>query len=177
MKHLGSILLGLAAFAAVFGSSAGPGAGAGEAPAVSASPPVRPSPATAAAAVLPGGDAIVIARDGSGQFHVVASVDGTPTQFLVDTGADTVALTEADAQRAGVSVDPSGFGPIVRTASGEGQGARVRLERLELGTTEVRDVDAVVVRDLPVSLLGQSVLGRLGRVELQGDRMVLEPAR
>ena len=169
MKHLGSILLGLAAFAAVFGSSAGPGAGAGEAPAVSASPPVRPS--------LPGGDAIVIARDGSGQFHVVASVDGTPTQFLVDTGADTVALTEADAQRAGVSVDPSGFGPIVRTASGEGQGARVRLERLELGTTEVRDVDAVVVRDLPVSLLGQSVLGRLGRVELQGDRMVLEPAR
>ena len=173
MKHLGSILLGLAAFAAVFGSSAGPGAGAGEAPAVSASPPVRPSPATAAAAVLPGGDAIVIARDGSGQFHVVASVDGTPTQFLVDTGADTVALTEADAQRAGVSVDPSGFGPIVRTASG----ARVRLERLELGTTEVRDVDAVVVRDLPVSLLGQSVLGRLGRVELQGDRMVLEPAR
>ena len=174
MKHLGSILLGLAAFAAVFGSSAGPGAGPGAAPAAS---PSRSTPATASAAVLRGGNAIVIARDGSGQFHVEASVDGTPTQFLVDTGADTVALTEADAQGAGVSVDPSSFGPIVRTASGEGQGARVRLARLELGTTEIRDVDAVVVRDLPVSLLGQSVLGRLGRVELQGDRMVLEPAR
>ena len=36
-------------------------------------------------------------------------------------------------------------------------------------------VGAVVVKDLDVSLLGQSVLTRMGKIELQGDRMVIEP--
>ena len=34
-------------------------------------------------------------------------------------------------------------------------------------------VPAVVVRGLGVNLLGQSVLGKLGKVELQGDEMVI----
>ena len=38
---------------------------------------------------------------------------------------------------------------------------------------EVRNVDAVVVEGLPTNLLGQSVLRRLGKVELSGDRMVI----
>jgi predicted aspartyl protease len=36
-------------------------------------------------------------------------------------------------------------------------------------------VSAVVIRGLPVNLLGQSVLRRLGSVQLSGDRMVIQP--
>ena len=58
-------------------------------------------------------------------------------------------------------------------ASGEGYGALVTVDRLDLGDIELRNVGAVVVRDLGVSLLGQSVLARFGKLELEGDRMVL----
>lgn len=122
-------------------------------------------------------EGLVIERDQTGQFHVNLAVNSQPTQFLVDTGADSVALTVADAERAGVTVDPASFQPILKTASGEGWGTLVTLDRLQLGDTELHNVGAVVVKDLPVSLLGQTVLGQLGKLELKGDRMTLAPLR
>jgi len=83
----------------------------------------------------------------------------------------------ADAERAGLDVNPDSFQPILQTASGQGWGTLVTLDRLQLGETELHNIGAVVVRDLPVSLLGQTVLGQLGKVELKGDRMVLAPLR
>jgi len=120
-------------------------------------------------------DGMVLDRDSSGQFHLEAAVNGESTRFLVDTGADAVALTIADAERAGIKVDPNSFQPILQTASGQGWGTLVTIERLELGKTELHNVGAVVVKDLGVSLLGQTVLGQLGKVELKGDQMVLQP--
>lgn len=120
-----------------------------------------------------GGEGAVIARDGSGQFHLTAQVNGESAEFLVDTGADVVALTVSEAERLGLAVGPDDFRPVMRTASGTGNGAPVRLDSMVLGDEEFRDVDAVVVEGLGVNLLGQSVLRRLGSVELQGDRMVI----
>lgn len=138
-------------------------------PAVAAPRPPAPRPTSRFA-----GEELVLQRDGSGQFHLDAAVNGTDTRFLVDTGADTVALTVADAERAGLPVNPDAFVPILRTASGEGWGTVVSLDRLQIGDTELHNIGAVVVRDLGVSLLGQNVLARMGRVELAGDRMVIE---
>jgi len=120
------------------------------------------------------GEPITLMRDGSGQFHLDTKVNGSDTRMLVDTGADTGALTMDDAQKAGIEVDPNRMVPILRTASGQGYGMLVTLDRFEIGDTELHNVGAVVVRDLGVSLLGQTVLSRLGRVELAGDRMVIE---
>ena len=118
-------------------------------------------------------DAMVLQRDGSGQFHVTAQVDGQDTQFLVDTGADIVALTVDEAERLGYRVDPASFVPMMQTASGTGNGAIVHLDRLEVAGAEFRDVDAVVLDGLPVNLLGQTVLAKLGQVSLEGDRMLI----
>lgn len=112
-------------------------------------------------------------RDGSGQFHLTARVNGDDTEFLVDTGADVVALTVQDAQRLGIAVDPASFVPMMRTASGTGRGTIVELRSLEVAGHEFQNVDAVVLEGLPVNLLGQSVLRRFGSVELSGDRMVI----
>lgn len=116
----------------------------------------------------------VIQRDSSGQFHATALVNGQDTRFLIDTGAAMVALTEEDAEALGLNVDPDSFVPMLQTASGPGYGARVMLDTLALGETELRGVPAVVVRGLGVNLLGQTVLGKLDKVELQGDRMVIQ---
>ena len=118
-------------------------------------------------------DAMVLQRDGSGQFHLTAQVDGQDTQFLVDTGADIVALTIEEAERLGYPVDPARFVPLVQTASGTGNGAIIHLDRLEVAGAEFRDIDAVVLEGLPVNLLGQTILAKLGQISLEGDRMVI----
>ena len=120
-----------------------------------------------------GDDAMVLQRDGSGQFHLTAQVDGQDTSFLVDTGADVVALTIDEAERLGYAVDPEQFVPMMQTASGTGNGAIVHLDRLEVAGAEFHDIDAVVMDGLPVNLLGQTILAQLGQVSLEGDRMVI----
>lgn len=120
------------------------------------------------------GDETIIERGRTGQFHLQARINGQETEFLVDTGADVVALTVADAERLGIEVAREDFRPIIKTASGVGKAAVVRIDRLELGEDEFTDIDAMVAEGLEVNLLGQSVLRRLGKVELRGDRMVIE---
>jgi aspartyl protease family protein len=119
------------------------------------------------------GEQTVIARDESGQFHLTARVNGQDARFLVDTGADMVALTVDDAKTLGVDFDPDMFEPIARSASGTAKGAFVHLDRFQLGDEEFQDVDAIVLEGLQTNLLGQSLLRRLGKVEMRGDRMVI----
>jgi len=116
---------------------------------------------------------VEIARDAQGQFHLDVDAGGETVRFLVDTGADLVALTEEDADRMGIRPDASDFRPILRTASGTGMAALVQIARLTIGGYDLDGVEAVVVPDLPVSLLGQSALRRLGSVTLRGDQLII----
>lgn len=174
------LIVGLAAFLAPGLGGRSPAATAttattaARAPHHRASPwDLRTTPAREAGGNGGEGGETVIERDSTGQFHVDADVGGTEVKFLVDTGADVVALTTEDAERAGIAVDPDSFQPIMQTASGTGYGAAVRIERMTVAGRDLDDVQAVVVRDLPVSLLGQSALARIGRVTLDGDRLVI----
>ena len=118
-------------------------------------------------------EALLLQRDSSGQFHLEASVNGTPVEFLVDTGADVVALTEQEALNLGLNVSEGDFQPVMKTASGVGYGAQIKLDELEVAGERLRDVDAVVVKGLAVNLLGQSALRKLGSVQLKGDSMII----
>jgi aspartyl protease family protein len=115
----------------------------------------------------------VLQRDRSGQFHLTGQVNGQDVRFLVDTGADVVALTVADAESLNIDFNPTQFEEITRTASGAGMGQVVTIDRLEVGGMEFSNVQAIVVEGLDVNLLGQSVLRQMGKVELAGDRMVI----
>ncbi|MCZ8326295.1 MAG: TIGR02281 family clan AA aspartic protease [Sphingomonadaceae bacterium] len=137
--------------------------------------PAAPPPTQSASAAVSDAQALVLRRDGSGQFHVTALVEGQDVRFLVDTGADVVALTIDEAEQLGLPVDPGSFQPMMQTASGVGYGAPVTIDSLEVGGQEFRSVPAVVVEGLTVNLLGQSVLRQLGKVELSGDRMIIRP--
>jgi aspartyl protease family protein len=171
MNRLLALVLGFIVFSAIFAPRPGPSVDGATEPAAGPVRMVERSDVPVGGTRI--GEAMVLRRDNSGQFHVNARVNGLDTRFLVDTGADVVALTVDDAAAIGLSPAESEFQPIMRTASGVGYGAPVLLDSVEVGDNEFRGVEGVVVRGLGVSLLGQSVLRRLGKVELQGDRMVL----
>lgn len=113
-------------------------------------------------------------RAPDGLFYLDARVNGVPVRFLVDTGATTVVLTDADARRAGVAADIARSSERAETAGGATAMARVRLASLEAGPARRFDVEACVTGPgLSVSLLGQSWLAQFDSVTITRDRMVL----
>lgn len=133
--------------------------------------PERASAPVAAGNGLAGAE---LARAADGHFYADATVNGARIRMMVDTGATTVALTRADAQAAGLQFAAGDF-----TATGQGAGGELRLkpvtlDRVAIGPVAATGVQAVIAEDrLPVSLVGQSFLSRVSRVEIVGDRMVL----
>ncbi len=158
-----SIFVGLIAPSGISKRPAAPASHASETPAAPA----------AAVPVTSGSGEIALDRDPSGHFQTEASVNGQSLPFVVDTGADIVALTITDARRAGLYVDPTGFTVIAEGASGPVKGQRVTLDRIELGGRTIEHVPAAILEGLGRNLLGQSVLTQLGGVEMKGDKMVL----
>lgn len=112
-------------------------------------------------------------RAPNGHFSTEASINGQSLPFVVDTGASSVALTVDAARQIGLYVDPSSFTVVGTGASGATRGKLVTLGRVTVAGRTVEHVDGVILEGLEVNLLGQSVLTRLGGVEMNGDKMVL----
>lgn len=127
----------------------------------------------AAHAPAPSGDA-VLGRSPDGHFYADVSIDSQDVRMLVDTGASVIALTGSDAEALGLEWSDDELLPIGRGASGDVIGKPVWLDRVRLGDFEAAHVQAIIVpQGLDVSLLGQSFLGRVGKVEIEDGRMVL----
>jgi aspartyl protease family protein len=109
------------------------------------------------------------------QGHVVvdAYVNDTPVHFLVDTGATMVVLTLNDAAAVGLSHGDLVFSMRTSTANGVARAAPVRLRELRIDQLQVDDVDAVVVENLNISLLGQSFLTRIDGYEMRDGVLTL----
>ncbi len=117
--------------------------------------------------------ALPIARDG--HYHASAEVNGRSIDVMVDTGASIVALTQEDAERAGIYVTSADFTMRVSTANGPGRAAPVRLSKVTIGDITVRDVEGAVIESgrLAKTLLGMSFLSRLGRAEIRSGTLTL----
>jgi aspartyl protease family protein len=144
---------------------------------------VRPAPTTAepparAASAVPAANArsVVIARNGRGHFDVDGRVNGRRVDFLIDTGASVVALTARDAARLGIHPSHNAFVAEVKTANGIVRAAPARLDVVDVGGLELRDVAALVLPEgaLSDNLLGLSFLSRLHRFEYSDGKLVLE---
>jgi aspartyl protease family protein len=126
----------------------------------------------------------IIPRAADGHFWAkgLASSDAgrAEVRFLVDTGASSVALTAADAERLGLHTDQLIYSRPIYTAEGQASAAPVILSRLVVAGVELREVNALVLKPDPhraapqASLLGMSYLGRLSRMTATRDGLVLE---
>lgn len=117
--------------------------------------------------------AVEIPRAADGHYHLTLMINGTPVNFLVDTGASNVVLSRADARRLGIDPDSLAFVGTAQTANGIVRTALVRLPEITLGPWQDRNVAATVNDgDMDLSLLGMNYLGKF-RIEIAGDRMIL----
>jgi len=116
---------------------------------------------------------VTLERSGDRHFYADANVNGQSVHFLVDTGASEIALTEDDARKAGIAVDPQKYEFIGQGASGMVRGQYVELGRLELGGIQQSSTKAVVVQGANVSLLGQPFLENIDEIVIRKGEMVL----
>ncbi len=120
-----------------------------------------------------GGD-VTLRRQSDGHFYANITVDSQDMRVLVDTGASIIALTGHDARMLGLDWNPADVRPIGRGASGDVYGVPVMLDSVSLEGIEASKVQAVIVPDgLDVTLLGQSFLSQIDKVEISGNKMVL----
>lgn len=119
------------------------------------------------------GQRIVLTADGQGHFMSSGLINGKTVQFMVDTGATNVILSEADAKRINLAFD-KGQRVGVSTANGQVVGHMLRLQSVKLGDVQVYDVPAIVLpQAMPFVLLGNSFLTRFQMLR-QNDQLTLE---
>jgi aspartyl protease family protein len=117
-----------------------------------------------------------VPRDARGHFETEGRINGQPVDFMVDTGASTIALNETSAASFGLRPSPGDYRVSVSTANGTVKAARTQIAMVDVGGLVLRDVDALVLPDdaLSENLLGLSFLSRLKRFEYANGMMMLE---
>jgi aspartyl protease family protein len=118
---------------------------------------------------------ITITPDRSGNYMTNVEIDGSLIRMVVDTGATYVSLTNEDADAIGFRPGPADYTYRTVTANGTGTAAKVHIDRLQIGSVEIDDVDAFVLPPgmLGTSLLGMSALNRLAGVQMSNGMLVL----
>jgi aspartyl protease family protein len=120
-----------------------------------------------------GGGRIVLTAGSGGHFLTGGRINGQQVQFMVDTGATDVALSEDEARRIGLNFR-QGVLARMGTANGVVTVWRLKLASVRVGEVELHDIDATVVpAGMPYVLLGNSFLGRF-QMKRENELMVLE---
>lgn len=124
-------------------------------------------------AALPDGVEVTLERSSDRHFYAEAEVNGKPVRFLVDTGASEIALTEKDAAKAGIPIDPARYELLGQGASGMVRGQYIELEGIKLDGINQRDAKAVVIQGATISLLGQPFLEEVDEIVIRKGEMIL----
>ena len=125
------------------------------------------------ATAAPKGNKIVMSAGSGGHFITQGQINGRAVQFMVDTGATSIAMGVSEAERLGIDYK-SGQLAKGNTANGVVTVYQVKLASVRVGDVEVYDVDAAVLPTQgPQVLLGNSFLGRFQMTRFN-DQLVLE---
>lgn len=120
-----------------------------------------------------GGTQVVLTSGLGGHFVTGGSINGRAVEFVVDTGATTVSMGEADADRIGLKYKNN---PryMVGTANGNVPVYKVSLDVVRVGDVQVYNVEAAVLpQAMPFILLGNSFLTRF-QMKRENDRLTLD---
>lgn len=119
------------------------------------------------------GKELVVWKDMYDMFRIHGSINNFSVQFLIDTGASSIALNSNTARRIGLKYK-KGIPMQATTASGIAKGYQVTLDKVKIGHIQLYNVQAAVLEGgFPTEvLLGQTFLSRIHMVR-DGDKMRL----
>jgi aspartyl protease family protein len=87
---------------------------------------------------------VTLAADGRGHFFAEGQINGMPVRMVVDTGATSIALPAAEAERMGLDWRKGQRGTS-QTAAGPVTVYRVRFDTVRVGGIELNGVDGIVI--------------------------------
>lgn len=121
------------------------------------------------------GQAVSIRKSLNGHFDAAGMVNGAQVDFLIDTGATTIALSHADALRVGFSDRDLNYTLIINTANGQARAAPVRIESVAIGSISRTGLRAMVAEPgkLDQSLLGMNFISSLTAFEMRKGEVIL----
>jgi len=120
------------------------------------------------------GGQITVPRSGDGHYYLTLDINGQPVNFVVDTGASQVVLTQNDAERVGLNPDDLRYLGTANTANGVVRTAAITLDSIALG--DIRDQQfRAVVNGGPMeqSLLGMTYLSGFDSIAISNNELVL----
>lgn len=172
-SHILSTLVAAGALAAVISFYLNPKLEEGEA--TSAQPSVAAMTVDTQTPSTSGRRTATITAKDDGHYWTRALVNRKASiEFMVDTGASVIALTQADARKMGLKPERLDYKWEIRTAGGITKGASVIIESIKINQVHIKNVEAMVLdSDLEQSLLGMSFLRELYSYEVRGDRMII----
>lgn len=111
----------------------------------------------------------------NGHFEARILIDGTPIRVVVDTGASSTVLSDADARAVGLNPDDLRYTVSVSTANGVTNAAGARVKEIAIGEIARQDLPVLVAAPgaLGQSLLGMNFISTLSGFDVRGDRMIL----
>lgn len=118
-------------------------------------------------------------ESGSSLCNVKCTINDLPLYFIFDTGASDVSLSQVEAtfmMKNGYlsKNDVVGNAYFTDAVGNVNVGTIINLKKVDFGGLELSNVKASVVQNQKAPLLlGQSVLGRLGKIEIDNSNHVL----
>ena len=120
------------------------------------------------------GDKVVIVYANQyGHYYINTITQGININYLIDTGATTVSLTRADAEKIGIDLSKLNYTQKVSTANGIILSAPIKLDYIQINDILIKNISASVSQDngLEKSLLGMSFLNKLNSFEVSDDSL------
>jgi aspartyl protease family protein len=123
------------------------------------------------------GSETVIAMRADGHFWVEAQLNGTPVEFLIDTGATYTGVSRRVAERVGLRPDANDAGVILETANGPIVARMAEADSLRFGGIEANALPVAIGPDgeVDTNVIGMNLLSRLGAWRVEDNRLILVP--
>ncbi len=111
-------------------------------------------------------------REDNGVFFVPIEINGVEMEFIFDTGASTISISDAEAlflwkQGKLLEEDFRGTQAFIDANGDISEGTRVILKEVKIGNKIIYNIEASIVHNLQAPLLfGQSAMNKFGKITI-----------
>ena len=113
---------------------------------------------------------IIISADKRGHYSGVGMINQHKMEFMIDTGATSIAIPSGLAKQAGLQF---GMPVVSNTAAGNVRAYQTTIPTLRIGSITLKNTHAVILDKLEQVLIGMTVLKRFKVTQFDG-KMIIE---